>query len=202
MAESFTFEALRDAWNKLRTDRIEELRKLVPNLTAPNEIYIKKLPEQPDSIVVQFLGLENAVDDSHHIPATKRLIVQWIRKFSMSVQIMRSDPTTLILKISKELKFSESYVDEASVSIFKRDPGSNKVKKVYRCIGGKKNGRRVSNPDDCIGVPDWDKKMNFAKSKRAKYGQSTKAKTKTKLTNIVSKRVRKANARLKKARGF
>lgn len=199
----FDFVVLRNAWDKFRTDREDEIKKLSPSFVSPGEIYLKRIQEDDNYLTVEFLGFENSVDDAGRVQQAKRIIVNWVKRFSMDVQIQRSDPNTLILRISKELKFSESQdVDEAAVSIFKRDPKTNKTKKAYRCIGGKKNGRRVSNPDDCIGVPDWNKKMNMQVSKRAKYGQSAAAKTKTKLTNIVAKRVSKANKRLKKARGF
>jgi hypothetical protein len=191
------FDTIRAAWDKLRTERETELQKLAPNLSNPGEIYLKKIREDDNYIILQFNGFSNAVDQTQAIPQVKRMIVEWIRKYSMEVQIMPGDLTTLMVRVSKETKFSE-----AAISIFKRDPKTNKAKKAYRCVGGKKDGRRVSNPDQCIGVPDFNKKMNFAISKRTKYGQATKSKTKTKLTNIISKRVRKANQRLKKARGF
>lgn len=191
------FDTIRAAWDKLRTERETELQKLAPNLSNPGEIYLKKIREDDNYIILQFNGFSNAVDQTQAIPQVKRIIVEWIRKYSMEVQIMPGDLTTLMVRVSKETKFSE-----AAISIFKRDPKTNKAKKAYRCVGGKKDGRRVSNPDQCIGVPDFNKKMNFAISKRTKYGQATKSKTKTKLTNIISKRVRKANQRLKKARGF
>lgn len=191
------FDTIRAAWDKLRTERETELKKLAPNLSNPGEIYLKKIREDDSYIIIQFNGFSNAVDQTQAIPQVKRMIVEWIRKYSMEVQIMPGDLTTLMVRVSKETKFSE-----AAISIFKRDPKTNKAKKAYRCVGGKKDGRRVSNPDQCIGVPDFNKKMNFAISKRTKYGQATKAKTKTKLTNIISKRVRKANQRLKNARGF
>ena len=164
----------------------------------------------------------------------------------MNVQTMRGNPTTLTVKIAKELKFSEAAessteaakrlelsklytkamqmisnspaqkeirtrieklrqelgMNEAAISIFKRDPKTNKSKKYYKCIGGKKHGRRAANPNDCIGVPDFNKRMKLAMTKRQKSAQASIGKKKTQLTNIMAKRIRKANMRLKKARGF
>ena len=99
--------------------------------------------------------------------------------------------------MSKDLKFNE-----AAISVFKRDPKTNKKKTQYKCIGGKKNGRKVADPNACIGVPDPAKKIKFSITKRAKYGQASKSRKKTQLTNITARRISKANQRLKKARGF
>lgn len=192
------FETLRKAWSLFIQEREEEIRRLSQSFTSPSEIYLKRVRDTDEELVVEFLGFENAVDNVENIQQAKRIIQNWIKRFSMSVRLQPSNSSNvMILSISKELKFSE-----AAISVFKRDPKSNKTKKAYRCIGGKKNGRKVSNPDDCIGVPDFDKKINLKVSKRAKYGQSSASKTKTKLTNIVARRVKKANTRLKKARGF
>ena len=115
----------------------------------------------------------------------------------MSVQQVRSNNEDLIVRMSKELKMTE-----AVVSVFKRDPKTNKRKNYYKCVGGKKNGRKVSNPNDCIGVPDPAKKIKFSITKRAKYGQASASRKKTQLTNVTARRLKKANQRVKKARGF
>lgn len=190
------FETLKRAWNILKKQKVDKLQELLPALTDPDQIYIKRINEDNGHIVVQFTGLDKSTNETIYIPQIKRIIVTWVRKFSSTVQIMRSEPWVLILKISKTLT-----IEEASVQVFKRLP-NNKIQKYHKCIGGKKDGRRVSDPNNCLGVPDWNKKMQFSINKRSKYGQVLQSKTKTKLTNIVSKRVRKANARLKKARGF
>ena len=171
-----------------------------PDLVDPKSIYLKRVQETPLEMVVQFSGFESAVDDANKIPQAKRIILVWLRSIYMNVQQMKSDADdNLIVRIEKETKGDFT---EAAISIFKRDPKSNTSKKYYRCIGGKKNGRKVANADDCIGVPDPMKKIKFGITKRAKAGQTGMGKKKTQLTNIMSKRVRKANQRLKKARGF
>ena len=335
----FDFNVLKTAWNNLKKKREHELRRIAPYLTDPDEIYMKRIQEDDDYLTVQFLGFENSVSDSNSIPQVKRLIVTWIKRFSMNVQTGRGDVRTLTVRIAKEMKFSEAveipteakraelyklyrkslkvmpgspaqekikariaelrqeldmneaveipneairvarnmlsqvsgkpllcgdsdtvagfsiethtlgcrnaadepkeqwweshwkiydeYANdgrseilgdpadgtfvtitptrgtmEAAISIFKRDPKTNKSKRYYKCIGGKKHGRRMANPNDCIGFPDFMKKMKFAMTKRQKPGQAGLGKKKTQLTNIMAKRIRKANTRLKKARGF
>jgi hypothetical protein len=192
-----TFDILKSAWNRLKKERAIDLKKLAPDLTDPNEIYIKRVSEDEVELAIQFSGFRSAVQDQTSIPQIKRVIMTWLKNMSVSVQLARSDEDTLIVRLSKDTKFSE-----AAISIFKRDPKTNKKMTYYKCIGGKKNGRRVSDPNKCIGVPDPTKKIKFAISKRAKYGQASKSKKKTQLTNITARRIKKANQRLTKARGF
>jgi len=191
------FETLKKAWTQLKTTRSVDLKRLSPNLSDPSEIYLKRIDETDIYLTVQFGGFENATSDSRFIPQLKRIVTSWLRKVSLDVKVMRSEPNSLIVRME-----TESKLDEAVISVFKRDPKTNKRKDYFKCIGGKKNGRRVKNPADCIGVPDFNKKVKFTQTKRAKAGQSGIGKKKTQLTNIVSKKIRKANMRLKKARGF
>ncbi len=333
---TLTFDILKSAWNRLKKERAIDLKKLAPDLTDPNEIYVKRVSEDEVELVVQFSGFRASVQDQTSIPQVKRIIMTWLKNTSISVQLARSDENTLLVRLTKDTKFSESrnnytiwydpktnkaivkpwdfeshhpflidqnpnffglteqdvenivqdnggdfgeaidelmqvvidkgfvranYADrilsietfnkkfiaptikwakqqfkridgvevdllgdgnkdfeisadqvdnilmtgnlgEAAISIFKRDPKTNKKMTYYKCIGGKKNGRRVSDPNKCIGVPDPVKKIKFAITKRAKYGQASKSKKKTQLTNITARRIRKANQRLTKARGF
>jgi hypothetical protein len=193
----FNFDVLKTAWKKLAVSRAHDLRKIAPDFSNPEELYLKRVSEDDYNMVLQFAGFSQAVSNPESIPQAKRTVLKWLKRFSMDVRTMRSEPNTLQVNVAKELRF-----DEASISIYKRDPKSNKAKRYYKCIGGKKNGRRVANPDDCIGIPDFAKKMKFGIAKRAKAGQMGKSKKKTQLTSILAKRVRKANQRVKKARGF
>ena len=194
----FTFEQLKQSWDKIRTNRGEDLKTQSTALSNPENIFIKRIKEDETSMTVEFSGLENAVEEDRAVPQVKRIIIGWLKKVSNDVRLIRSDlPATLMVEISKDMKLGE-----ASISVFKRDPKTNKSKRSYKCIGGKKNGRKVADPNNCIGVPDFNKKMKFAQTKRAKVGQTAISRKKTSLTNIMSKRVRKANQRLKKARGF
>lgn len=193
------FDTLKKSWTILKKERSAELLRKAPDLVEPKKIYLKRLKETPTEMVVQFSGFEEAVDSADKIPQAKRTVLTWLKNVFMSVQQMKSDQDTLMVKLEKEPKGDFT---EAAISVFKRDPKSNKSKKYYRCIGGKKNGRKVASTDACMGVPDPMKKIKFGITKRAKSGQSNMGKKKTSLTNIMSKRIRKANQRVKKARGF
>lgn len=194
---AISFENLKAAWDKLKTERSAELRRLSPNLSKPEEITLRRTGEDENSLTVQFSGFENATDDVNYVPQVKRLVLLWLRKISDDIRTMRSDPDSLIVKMDKGSK-----VEEASIGVFKRDPKTNKSKNYYKCIGGLKNGKKVSSPDKCVGVPDFAKKTKMKMTKRAKSGQMGMGRKKTQLTNIVSKKIRKANTRFKKARGF
>lgn len=192
-----TFDTLKDAWNKLKKSRATEMKKVAPDLASPDEIYLKRVKEDDVELAVRFAGFSHAVQQASSIPQVKRMVLNWLKHISVSVQQERADEDSLVVRMSKDLK-----VTEAAVSIFKRDPKTNKKKTYYKCVGGKKNGRRVANPNDCIGIPDPAKKIKFAITKRAKYGQASKSRKKTQLTNVTARRIRVANKRLKKARGF
>jgi hypothetical protein len=195
--QQLTFDTLKDAWGKLKKNRATEMKKVAPDLSDPDEIYLKRVSESDVELAVRFAGFRHSVQQQTSIPQIKRLVINWLKHISVNVQQVRSDDDSLVIRMSKELKMSE-----AAISIFKRDPKTNKKKSYYKCIGGKKNGRRVANPNDCIGVPDPMKKIKFSITKRAKYGQAAKSRKKTQLTNVTARRIRVANKRLKKARGF
>lgn len=196
---TLSFDIIAKAWKKLveDPDKLNALQTQAPGLTQPGAIRLKNVEEMDDKIHIRFHGFELASDEVQGVPVIKRMILNWIKKFADFVQVMDSGDSDLNLMISKQMKFTE-----AAVPVFRRDPKTNKVKRAFKCIGGKKDGRRVSDPDQCLTYPSVAKKISLSISKRAKYGQRAKSRTKTKLTNIVSKRVRKANQRLKKARGF
>lgn len=192
-----TFDAIKDAWKKLLDTRENELKELAPDLVNPKRIYLKNIEETDTHINIKFGGFRSATQNYNNVTQIKRIIITWLRNISLSVQQNRSTVDTLLVTIDKESKLTE-----ASISVYKRNPKTNKKQTVYKCIGGGKDGRKVSSPDKCIGIPDPTKKIKFGITKRSKYGQSAAKKKKTSLTNITAKRIRKANARLKKARGF
>ncbi len=191
------FETLKAAWDRLIQQRSAEMKKIAPDLAEPDKIYLKRVAEDDVQLAVRFAGLSKSVGQRSSIPQVKRLIVNWLKNIATDVQQARSDDDSLIVRMSKEMK-----VTEAAVSVFKRDPKTNKKKNYYKCVGGKKNGRKVSNPNDCIGIPDPAKKIKFSITKRAKYGQASASRKRTQLTNVTARRIKKANQRLKKARGF
>ena len=195
--QELDFDTLKASWQKLVKNRSVEMKRIAPDLSEPDEIYLKRVTESDVMLAVRFAGLTKAVNTRSSIPQVKRLIINWLKNVAMDVQQARSDDDTLIVRMSKELKMTE-----AAVSVYKRDPKTNKRKTYYKCVGGKKNGRKVADPNDCIGVPDPAKKIKFSITKRAKYGQASKSRKKTQLTNVTARRIKKANQRLKKARGF
>lgn len=197
--DELSFEIISGAWKKVINDpeKLSAIQTQAPTLHWPEAIRLKNVSDQDGKIQIRFYGFEAASDETRGIPIIKRMILNWLKQFSSSVQVVDSTNTDLNLIVAKTTKFTE-----AAIPIFRRDPKTNKVKRVYKCLGGAKDGRKVSDPNQCLSYPDVGKKISLSISKRAKYGQSKKAKTRTKLTNIVSKRVRKANQRLKKARGM
>lgn len=197
--DTLSFDIIAKAWKKLINDpdKLDSIQTQAPGLTQPGAIRLKNVEEMSDKMHIRFYGFDAASDEVQGVPVIKRMVLNWIKQFADFVQVMDSGDSDLNLMISRRMKFNE-----AAVPVFRRDPKTNKVKRAYKCIGGKKDGRRVSDPDQCLQYPSVAKKISLSISKRAKYGQRSKARTKTKLTNIVSRRVRKANQRLKKARGF
>lgn len=197
--DTLTFDTIAKAWKRLVNDpiKVDQMQTQAPSLINPEAIRLKRINEDEGGITIRFVGFDAASDSSQGIPTIKRMIQSWLKRVASEVRVIDSIEPDLTLLVSKDVRFTE-----AAVTIFRRDPKTNKIKRAYKCIGGRKDGRRVQNPDQCMQFPDVDKKMNLAITKRAKYGQSVNSRTKTKLTNIVSKRVRKANQRLKKARGI
>jgi len=196
---TINFKTITKMWKSLLTDpdSVTSMKKHAPSLEHPTAIHLKKLNEGDGVLKLQFYGFVAASNNTDGVPMIKRVVVNWIKQYAADVKVIASDKGTLLLNISTQRRF-----DEAAVTVFRRDPKTNKVKRVYKCIGGRKDGRRVSDGSQCLQYPNVEKRISLSISKRAKAGQAKRARTKTKLTNIVAKRVRKANNRLKKARGF
>jgi hypothetical protein len=193
------YKTIVNAWKRMIDDpaKVMAMQVEAPSLLHPTAIRVKNVPSSDNEIRLRFYGFDAASGDSHGIPIIKRMIMNWLKRISTHVQIIDSGTSDLNLIVSNDMRFTE-----AAIPIFKRDPKTNKMKRAYKCIGGIKNGRRVSDPDQCLQYPSVDKKIKLAISKRTKHGQRTLSRTKTKLTNIMSRRVRKANQRLKNARGI
>jgi len=193
------FKTIANAWKRMINDpnKVMSMQTEAPALLHPTAIRIKNIPSDDGNIHIRFYGFDAASSDTSGIPTIKRMVMNWVKRISTHVQIIDSGISDLNLIISSDMRFTE-----AAISIFKRDPKTNKVKRVHKCIGGRKNGRRVSDPDQCLQYPSIEKRIKLAISKRTKAGARGKARTKTKLTNIMSRRVRKANQRLKRARGI
>lgn len=197
--DQISFDAIAKAWRVLVTDpvKLDGLQTQAPTLVTPTAIKLKKVAQDGQTIHIRFYGFESASTDTNGIPTIKRLIVNWLKEISENVKVIGGNTPDLNVVVDVTSKFTE-----AAIPVFRRDPKTNTIKKVFKCVGGAKDGRRVADPAECLTVPDVDKRINLAITRKAKVGQVAKSRVKTKLTNIVSKRVRKANQRLKKARGF
>lgn len=105
---TLTFDTLVRSWNLLRKTREDDLKRLVPSLTTLDHVYAKKVAEDDETMTVQFSGFDSAVHDTSWTPQINRLILNWLRKFSDEVRIVRSEPNAFIVRISKGLKIGES----------------------------------------------------------------------------------------------
>ena len=105
-----TFDILKAAWERVKTDRIEDLRKLASMLTDPSGIYIRRIREDANYLTVEFNGIQTARPDrTQAVPQIKRAIITWLRHFRSDVQIMREGDTgTLLVRIRTQLRFGES----------------------------------------------------------------------------------------------
>lgn len=103
-----TFDDIKAAWKKMIKTRESDLKQVEPNFTSPENLYMKLIEEQPNMLTIQFLGFENAVEQSTYIPQAKRVILSWLKRISMNVQTMRGTPDTLLVRIRTETKFDES----------------------------------------------------------------------------------------------
>jgi hypothetical protein len=197
--DNITFDTIADAWKRMISDpdRLDGLKTEAPGLTHPTAIRIKAVSDRDGTLVIRFYGFEAAMDETKSIPIVKRMILNWVKEISSMVQVVDSGSSDLNLRVSTRSKFTE-----VAVPIYRRNSKTNKITRVSKCVGGAKAGRKVSDPNSCMTYPDVQKKINLSVSRRARAGQIVDRKTKTKLTNIVSRVVRKVNQRLKKARGF
>jgi len=130
------FDLLKDAWKRFLARRQDEVRATEPNFTAPENVYLKLVAEDQMTLTVQFLGFENAVEQSRYIPQAKRVILNWLKQISMNVQVQRGIDNTLISKISKEMKFDESVKfttpKKPDVKIVSESPADSKYKRTVR----------------------------------------------------------------------
>ena len=96
------------AWKKLSTERENDLRERAPNFSNPQSIYIKRVSEDQSFLTIEFLGFEKAVDNPQYVPQVKNLVVEWLKKIRITVQLEPRGPDTLVVHISKEMRFGES----------------------------------------------------------------------------------------------
>jgi hypothetical protein len=190
------YKKIEKAWNELSETQASEFKKRVPSLVSLSSIHIEKDKETLDRVVVVFSNFTNAVEKSSDIANLKAVIRDWLKQIGM-VRIKRSGAETLILELSN---VEISNLDEAVVKVFTRK--DNKLVPAMKCLGGPKNGQRTQDVATCMEPPSYARRTARKVSSRKNKGAIAKKRQKTKLTNIIGrKRLKKANDRLKKARG-
>jgi len=107
MSNNLNFNILKQAWKKLIRSNITSILKVAPGFDNPQNVFLKNMKDSSDSLEVKFGGFESAVKDTRDVQSAKRVIIDWLKKISISVQIIPSTPTELYVRISKDLKFSE-----------------------------------------------------------------------------------------------
>lgn len=104
------FETLRNAWTRITRGNPKRLNQLVPGLVNPAAIFLRRVEESEDYLVVEFKGFEQAVQDpTKDIPLLKRSIQTWLRKFSSQVQIGRGEPSAMVIRMAKKVRLSDSF---------------------------------------------------------------------------------------------
>jgi hypothetical protein len=97
---ALTFDILNRAWNKVKTEKITQLKALVPGLSDPTKIYLKRVDDDGSSMTIEFKNIETSVSDPmRDIPLMKRAILGWLQKLSSDVQIVRGETPSLIVKV-------------------------------------------------------------------------------------------------------
>lgn len=106
MSDNVNFNIINKAWSKMIKDREIEITKKYPSFKNLREIYLKNNEDDHNYITLSFINISKAVDSDIDVPMLKRFIINWLKKFSNDVKIMRTENKELLLKVSKKLKFS------------------------------------------------------------------------------------------------
>lgn len=102
--QTLTFDIVSKAWNKVKIAKLTTLKKNVPGLSDPSPIIVKRITEDDHSMVIEFKNMEKAVGSpARDIPMLKKVIMNWIRSFSSGAQIVRGEPTSLIVRLDTTL---------------------------------------------------------------------------------------------------
>lgn len=191
-----SYDKIEKAWNKVAETRTAEFKKRVPSLTSLQSLTIEKVSESSERIIISFADFNEAVSDAEDIPRLKAALKAWLTSFC-TPRIM---PTANQVYTLELIGFDTLDLQEAVVKVFTRK--GNKLVPSMKCVGGPKNGQRTQDVATCMSPPSYARRTARKVSSRKNKGAISKKKTMTKLTNIVSRRkLSKANARLKKARG-
>lgn len=189
------FKQIEKAWNDAVKYHTRVFKSRVPSLVSLKSIKIEKVKEGI-TLTIMFTGFNEAVGDSADIPKLKKAIHGWCQNFSVA-RIKRADSQTFVLSLSKMV---EDNIEEAVVKVFVRK--NNSIVPAMKCVGGPKNGQRTKDVKTCTTPPSYARRTARKVSSRQNKASMTNKRAKTKLTNIIGrKRLAKANARLKKARG-
>lgn len=193
------YEHIEKAWKNLTEKNPHDFKSRVPSLVSLNAIDIELVQETDNRVVIAFTNFAEAVSESQDIPRMKELIKNWLKQIGI-VRIRRADNRSFIVELSNFEIDSINKVDEAVVKVFTRK--NNKLVPAMKCLGGPKNGQRTKDVATCMEPPSYAKRTARKISSRKNKGAIANKRKKTKLTNIIGRnRLKKANARLKKARG-
>jgi hypothetical protein len=190
------YDKLETAWNKVAKERVADFKDRVPSLLELSSVTISKVSENEQRVIVQFTGFSEAVSDYNDIPLLKKAIKGWLSNFCVP-RIMQTNAQSYKIELSG---YDVDQIEEAVVRVFQRK--GNKLVPSMKCVGGPKNGQRTQDVATCMSPPSYARRTARKVSSRKNKGAISKKTKMNKITNIVSRRkLSKANARLKKARG-
>ncbi|MAZ56835.1 hypothetical protein CL653_03515 [bacterium] len=190
-----SYEKIEKAWREVSKRFNPEFKKRVPSLIDLKNLNISKVSENDERIVLMFTSFSEAVSDIEDVPRLKAAIKSWLSRFST----VRIRPTNNQSYTTELIGFDTMHLDEAVVKVFTRK--GNKLTPALKCVGGPKHGQRTKDVATCMSPPSYARRTARKVSARKKGAISNKQKI-NKITNIVSRRrLKKANDRLRKARG-
>jgi hypothetical protein len=94
-----TFKTLHDAWNLFKRNRRADVASRVPSLGSMEHVKCELISERTGGMMVQFSGLEQAVDEVEDVPRLKNAIISWIRSFA-DVRLDRGTQAALVVLVS------------------------------------------------------------------------------------------------------
>jgi len=190
------YAVVKSAWDRVSDEKLIEFKDKVPSLISLQVVDLDLKKESNQRLMIIFTNLGEAVEKAQDIPVLKSVITNWLKQIGM-VRIQRSDPRSLTLEISN---IDVNGLEEAVVKVFTRK--GNSLVPAMKCLGGPKNGQRTNDVKTCMQPPSYARRTARKVSSRKNKGAIAKKRRQTKLTNIIGRRrLSKANARLKKARG-
>jgi len=196
-----------DDYEKIIEDRV---RDIISDLA--NEPQIGRIVDRPDAltktdinidvreghVLVYIRGIEKVFNSpgDNRIARLRRAIFKYFQARLKDIRVAPSTTDAMVLSIKQEA------LGEAAITVLRRDPKTNKIKKAYKCIGGRKNGKKVGDPKSCTTPPNPYKQIAMKKNMRMKSGSINAKKALTRLNNIAYKKALAANKRLAASRKF